>query len=57
MSVKTPERQGTQRLHRICEYHEAQCTKTINLMCGLLREFGVVIPSAQQGTSNRAGCL
>ena len=31
--------------------------KTINLMCGLLREFGVVIPPAQQGTSNRAGCL
>jgi transposase len=43
--VKTPEQQGIQGLHRIREQHKAQRTATINLIRGLLREFGVVIPA------------
>jgi transposase len=43
--VKTPEQQGVQGLHRIREHHKAQRTATINLVRGLLREFGVVLPA------------
>jgi transposase len=39
--IKTPEQQGIQGLHRIREHHETQRTAAINLMRGLLREFGV----------------
>lgn len=41
--VKTPEQQGIQGLHRVREFHKAQRTAAINLVRGLLREFGVVI--------------
>ena len=42
--AKTPLQQGVQALHRIREQHKAQRTATINLIRGLLREFGIVIP-------------
>ena len=42
--IKTPEQQGIQGLHRIREQHKAQRTADINLIRGLLREFGIVIP-------------
>jgi transposase len=41
--IKTPEQQGLQGLHRIREHHKSQRTAAINLMRGLLREFGVVM--------------
>lgn len=41
--VKTPEQQGIQGLHRVREFHKAQRTAAINLVRGLLREFGIVI--------------
>jgi len=41
--IKTPEQQGIQGLHRIREHHKSQRTAAINVMRGLLREFGVVI--------------
>lgn len=41
--IKTPEQQGIQGLHRIREHHKTQRTAAINLMRGLLREFGVTI--------------
>jgi transposase len=42
--IKTPEQQGIQGLHRIREQHKAQRTSTINVIRGLLREFGMAIP-------------
>ena len=42
--VKTPGQQGIQGLHRVREFHKAHRTAAINLMRGLLREFGIVIP-------------
>ena len=42
--VKSPEQQGVQALHRIRERLKAQRTSTINLVRGVLREFGVIIP-------------
>jgi len=42
--LKTPEQQGVQALHRIREQLKAQRTATINVLRGVLREFGVVIP-------------
>lgn len=42
--VKSPEQQGVQALHRIRERLKAQRTATINLLRGVLREFGLVIP-------------
>lgn len=42
--VKTPRQQGMQALHRIREQLKSQRTATINLVRGLLREYGVVIP-------------
>ena len=42
--VKTPEQQGIQGLHRVREFHKAQRTASINLVRGLLREFGIVLP-------------
>lgn len=42
--IKSPEQQGVQALHRIREQWKAQRTATINLMRGVLREFGIVIP-------------
>ena len=43
--VKTPEQQGTQGLHRIREHHKAERTAAINIVRGLLREFGFAIPA------------
>jgi transposase len=41
--IKSPEQQGVQALHRIREQLKAQRTATINLVRGVLREFGIVI--------------
>ena len=46
--VKTAEQQGVQGLHRIREHHKHQRTASINILRGLLREFGVVIPAGAQ---------
>lgn len=43
--VKTPDQQGIQGLHRLREHHKAQRTAAINLVRGVLREFGLVIPA------------
>ncbi len=42
--IKTPEQQGIQGLHRVREHWKSMRTASINLVRGLLREFGVVIP-------------
>ena len=42
--AKTPEQQGIQGLHRVREFHKAQRTAAINLVRGLLREFGIILP-------------
>jgi len=41
--IKSPEQQSVQALHRIREQLKAQRTATINLVRGVLREFGIVI--------------
>ena len=41
--IKTPAQQGVQALHRIREQMKAGRTATINLVRGLLREFGITI--------------
>ena len=43
--VKSPEQQSTQGLHRIREHHKAERTAAINIVRGLLREFGFAIPA------------
>lgn len=43
--VKSPRQQGLQALHRVREQLKTQRTATINLVRGLLREFGIVIPN------------
>lgn len=42
--VKTPEQQGIQALHRLREHLKGERTATLNLLRGILREFGVVVP-------------
>lgn len=42
--VKSPRQQGLQGLHRIREQLKAQRTATINLVRGLLREYGIFLP-------------
>src|SRR5690606_10677799 len=42
--LKTPEQQGIQALHRIREQLKHERTAALNLVRGVLREFGVVIP-------------
>ena len=42
--IKSPDQQGIQALHRIRERLKAQHTSTIDLLRGVLREFGLVIP-------------
>lgn len=42
--VKTPEQQGIQALHRLREHLKVERTATINLLRGMLREFGVTVP-------------
>lgn len=41
--LKTPEQQGIQSLHRLREHLKGERTATINLLRGVLREFGIVI--------------
>jgi transposase len=41
--IKTPELQSVQALHRIREHCKSQCVASINLVRGVLREFGIVI--------------
>ena len=43
--VKTPEQQGIQALYRLREHLKGERTATLNLLRGVLREFGVVIPA------------
>lgn len=43
--VKSPRQQGLQALHRVREQLKAQRTATINLVRGVLREYGLVIPN------------
>lgn len=54
--VKTPRQQGLQALHRVREQLKTQRTAAINLVRGLLREYGVIIPegSAKVGPAVRA---
>ncbi|RAP55632.1 IS110 family transposase [Oleiagrimonas sp. MCCC 1A03011] len=42
--VKTTLQQGIQAQHRIREHFKSQRTAAINLLRGLLREFGIIIP-------------
>ena len=42
--VKSVEQQGIQSLHRLREHHKSQRTQSINLVRGLLREFGIALP-------------
>ncbi len=42
--VKTPEQQGIQALHRLREHLKGERTATLNLLRGVLREFGVAVP-------------
>ena len=44
VAVKTPEQQGVQAQHRVRERLKAQRTALLNLLRGVLREFGLVIP-------------
>lgn len=46
--IKSPDAQGVQALHRIREQLKAQRTALINLIRGLLREFGLVIASGAE---------
>src|SRR5690606_22832698 len=43
--VKSPRQQGMQALHRVREQLKAQRTAAINLVRGVLREYGVTIPN------------
>ena len=42
--IKSTAQQGVQALHRVREQLKAQRTATTNLLRGILREFGIVIP-------------
>ena len=42
--IKSPDQQSVQGLHRIREHLKAQRTASINLIRGLLREFGITLP-------------
>ena len=43
--IKTPRQQGLQALHRVREQLKAQRTATINLVRGVLREYGLALPA------------
>jgi len=43
--VKTPRQQGLQALHRVREQLKAHRTATINLVRGVLREYGIALPA------------
>ncbi len=42
--IKTADAQGIQALHRLREHHKQQRTASLNIVRGLLREFGITIP-------------
>jgi transposase len=44
VAIKTPEQQGVQAQHRVRERIKAQRTSLLNLLRGVLREFGIAIP-------------
>jgi transposase len=44
VAIKTPEQQGVQAQHRVRERLKGQQTSLQNLLRGVLREFGIVIP-------------
>jgi transposase len=44
IAIKTPEQQGVQAQHRVRERLKAQRTALLNLLRGVLREFGIVMP-------------
>jgi len=44
VAIKTPAQQGVQAQHRIRERLKAQRTSQLNLLRGVLREFGIAIP-------------
>jgi transposase len=44
VAIKTPEQQGVQAQHRVRERLKAQRTSLLNLLRGVLREFGIAIP-------------
>lgn len=44
VAIKTPEQQGVQAQHRVRERMKAQRTSLLNLLRGVLREFGIAIP-------------
>ena len=52
--VKTPEQQGIQALHRLREHLKAERTATLNLLRGVLREFGVAVPLGPPALRRRA---
>lgn len=52
--VKTPEQQGVQALHRLREHLKGERTATLNLLRGVLREFGVTIA---QGSAKVSGAV
>lgn len=42
--VKSPRQQGLQALHRVREQLKSQRTASINLVRGVLREYGIIVP-------------
>lgn len=42
--IKTVQQQGVQAMHRVREHFKAQRVASVNLLRGVLREFGIVIP-------------
>ena len=51
--VKTPEQQAIQAQHRLREHLKRERTATINLLRGVLREFGIVIAQGAARVSAR----
>ena len=48
VAIKTPEQQGVQAQHRIREALKSQRTALSNLLRGVLREYGIVIPKGAE---------
>lgn len=46
VAIKTPEQQGVQAQHRVRERLKAHRTSLLNLLRGVLREFGIVVSPA-----------
>jgi transposase len=57
LPIKAAEQQGLQGRHRVRERHKHQRMATINVVRGLLREFGVAIPGPAPHSARRCpGC-